>query len=332
MGAQRVRFVSGLGLVGSIAAAAVAIVATTAPAGNRDPVPTLIGFPGPGEVTYGQNVAYTSTLPNLQSSTFTHVQFHNPIPTTVSSGQTLNATFKYASCQGTLTATEFVCNEITVPAGQTARVTIVWQTPPAGSSTNCPPTTPNCMAGSATWTIKEGTGNPGSAGPDTFPAPAVFTSLLLVPDPTKAGGYALQTCSNVSNPNLATNQAVGTTNALATAVCASSLPPGDPFNPGLTIEIDEGPGSGPGFTESAEICIPKPNKTCPASPADSFVFSPAATFTFVIPFVAVPAGEKVDLAFHDGLPYSGCTFAKINKDKIWTVTCPATTNGSWRFG
>jgi hypothetical protein len=312
-------------------AAALLLAVGNAPAGNRNPAPTLVGFPGPSEVTYAQNVAYKATLPNEQSSSFTHVNFHNPIPTTLSGTQTLKATLKYASCAGTLTATEYVCNEVTVPSGQTATVTIVWQTPQSGSSTNCPSATPVCMANQAFWTIKEGTGKPGSSGPDTFPTPVVATSLLLVPNPAKAGGYALDACTNpATQKSLETNPAVGPANKLATKICASTIP-GQNLDPGIAIEIAEGPGSG--ITETATICIPAPGQKCETPGYTPWVFSPRATFTFLIDNTTLPNGEKVDKVFHDNVDVTGdCTITISNPTKTTTVACKASINGKWGFG
>jgi uncharacterized repeat protein (TIGR01451 family) len=331
MSARRTIFASTVVALTAAVVAALAVSAGMAPAGNRNPQPTLVGFPGPGEVTYGQNVAYTATLPNAQSSTFTHVQFHDPIPTTVSGSQTLTATLKYASCQGQLTATEFVCNEISVPSKQTAKVTIVWQTPAAGSSVGCSSATPVCMTNSSFWTIKEGTGNPGSSGPDTFPSPLVSTSLLLVPNPAKAGGYALTACTNaLTQTSLETNPAVGPTNKLATRVCASTVP-GQVFDPGVAIEIEEGPGSG--ITESATVCIPAPGQSCDSSSYAPWIFSPRATFTFTIDNTTLPKGEKVDTVFHDSVDVTAdCTITISNKTKTTIVSCLSDRNGDWRFG
>jgi hypothetical protein len=331
MSARRTIFASAMVALTTAVVAVLAIAVGTAPAGNRSPQPTLVGFPGPGEATYGQNVAYTATLPNGQSSTFTHAQFHDPIPTTVSGSQTLKATLKYASCQGQLTATEFVCNEITVPSGQTARVTIVWQTPASGSSTSCPTATPVCMTNSSFWTIKEGTGKPGSSGPDTFPSPLVATSLLVVPNPAKAGGYALEACTNAATQaSLETNPAVGPTNKLATRVCASTVP-GQTFDPGVPIEIDEGPGGG--ITETSTICIPGPGQGCDTSSYTPWIFSPRATFTFTIDNTTLPKGEKVDKVFHDSVDVTtDCSISISNKTKTTIVSCLSDRNGDWRFG
>jgi hypothetical protein len=334
MRVNRARMASVAAVVAVSAVGLLVIAVGTAPAGNRDPMPTLVGLPGPGEVTYGQNVAYTATLPNSQSSTFTKTQFHNPIPTT-SGGP---AALAYASCPGTLTATEFVCNEITVPSGQTAKVTIVWTTPASGSSIDCPSSVPVCMTNKTFWTIKEGTGNAGSSGPDTFQSPLVATSLLVVPDFVEAGGYALNACTNpATQESLETNPGVGPTNKVATKVCASTVP-GQLHDPGVVIEIDEGIGPfNAGVTESSSICIPAPGASCGDANPVPWTFTPPATFTFTIDNTTLPSGEKIDKVFHDGVldandPDFSCSITIVNKTKTTIVTCQSADNGWWDFG
>ena len=324
----------GVVLVAAVVAGLLGASVSPAPAGNRNPAATLVAFPGPGEVTYGQNVAYTSTFTNTQSSTFTHVLFHDPIPTTLVSGVGTQAVFKYASCTGQLTATEFVCDEIAqLTPGATAKVTIVWQTPAAGSSTGCPSATPVCMANSITWTLKEGTGQPGSAGPDTFPAGPVFTSLLVVPDFRKAGGYALGKCTGSSTTTLGTNGTVNATNPLSTDVCATTLPTGDAFNPGLVVTINERDhtASDPGFTQVSVICIPVPDGSCDNLSYTPWLFDPAATFTFVFDNTTLPKGVKITTIFHDGVP-APCTITVDNRTKTTKAVCTSATNGHWTGG
>lgn len=224
---------------------ALAVVAGESPANNRNPSTVLRGHPGPTAVTYGKNIAYTATLENTGTSMFTKVVFSNPIPTTTLNGTTYPATFKYASCPGTLTATAFVCEEIAqLGSGETARVTIVWGAPTAeGSSSAGCQLSSACLTNRVVWTIKEGTGKEGSAGPDTFVSNTVETQLLVVPDATKAGGYPLSACTDpASQTTLQTNPSVGLGNPLATRVCAPTMPQGDPFNPGLVVVIEEAPG------------------------------------------------------------------------------------------
>jgi hypothetical protein len=325
------------------AVAVLALAVGSAPAGNRNPDIVFDDFPGPDEVTFGQNVAYTASLENTGGSMFTHVVFRMNKPSTKVNGQTLYAELLYASCEPNgppfagLTATGYQCPEIAqVPSGSDPVVNrLVWRTPSTSASgLSCanPVVTDCVLTATGAWAIKEN--QPGSN--DTFPV-AESTDLLLQPNPTKSGGYALTTvapgaCSTAS-ANLVTNLAVDASNKIATAVCASTKPVGDTLNPGLVIEIDEGVTPyGAGFTEMSSICIPNPGLSCPVSDDDTWTFSPAATHIFKVPEIGFPKGEKLDLAFHNGQPHAGCSFVKENKTKIWTVTCPAAKNGDWRFG
>ncbi len=321
------------------------VMTTSAPAGNRGPTVLFDDFPGPDEVTFGKNVAYTTSFENAQSSTFTHVFFRMDRPSTKVNGVTMLATLLYASCESGgppfagLTATSYTCPGFgQLPAGSPPiKVTLVWQTPaPANpSSLNCAnPTVTDCkLTATGGWSIKEN--QPGSN--DTFPVGPESTTLLVQPDQKKSGGYALTTVTpgscTTESANLITNLAVGELNKIATAVCASTKPVGNALNPGLVIEIEEGKTPyGGGFTEMSSICIPKPGFTCPVSEANTWAFTPAATHIFKIPEIGFPRGDTLDLAFHNGDPYEGCTFVRHNPTKIWTVTCPAATNGDWRFG
>jgi hypothetical protein len=334
------RFAAGAVLSGLIAVAVFGVASSSAPAGNRNPVVQLVAVPGPSEVTYGKNVAYSASIVNTGNSNFTKLQFADKIPTTIVNGSPVQATLKYASCQGALTATEFVCNEITLVAGATAKVTIVWATPPAGASSDCPTSTPSCMTNSGVWSIKEGTGNPGSSGPDTFPVGPVVTSLLVVPDQRKAGGYPITACTSPSNSLLETFP-VGTGNPLQTKVCSTSLPVGDSLNPGLATAINERDrtASDPGVTQVSDICIAAPNNDC-APGYTPFVSPTFSFFSFVIDNTTLLNNETIDQVFEDGALVSSNQTADPHvvsitvdkKKKITTVIVASKTNGGWAFG
>jgi uncharacterized repeat protein (TIGR01451 family) len=324
---------------------ALAVVAADAPANNRNPSAVLSGLPGPTTVTYGKNIAYTATFENTGKSMFTKVRFSNPIPTTTLGGTTYPATFKYASCPGTLTATAFVCDEIPqLGPGEEARVRIVWGTPSVdgSTSTGCQ-LSDACLTNFVVWSIKEGTGKEGSAGPDTFVSNTVETSLLVVPDATKAGGYPLSACTDpASQVTLQTNPSVGPANPIATKVCAPQMPQGDVFNPGLVVVIEEGPRgpNEPGVTEVSEICMPQPGETCPSTTRFPFDSAAPATFTFTIANSTLPKGTKITKVFHDGLLVSTdpAVFPHVEsiridtRTKTTTVVVKALENGRWGFG
>jgi uncharacterized repeat protein (TIGR01451 family) len=286
--------------------------------------------PGLDEVTYGQNAAYVATIVNTGSITLKNVTFHNPIPSTVSDGEPQPAAFQSSSCTGTLTETEFVCGAVErLHPDESLTVTIAWKTPEAGSSPDCPEET-TCMTNSAFWT----------ASSSTYPMGPVATTLLSEGDDSKAATYALTVCTDPSSPTVATNQAVGPGNPLASAVCASSLPVDDPLHPGLVTSVEELPKlpSEPGIApEASDICAPAPGFECGETP---FVFSPLATFTFVIQNASLPPGSRITSVYHDGVLVSKSKRAvprvvRIKNEKfkgITTITVLSPTNGRWTFG
>ena len=321
----------------------------SATAGNRAPVSGMLVFPGPKEqVTYREGVAFTATLENTGSSKFTHVDFHNPSPSTTAG----YAKLLYASCGSGASLSlggTFECEMNDISSGGIARVTLVWEMPASGTSVDNPDTTVDedcdatktvggtpdptpgpCLTNWGFWTMKEGTGNPGSEGPDTFASNVTGVSLLLVPDPAKARGYALTAVGAsacTGNPSLETVD-VGSGNKLSTEVCASRVPGSSnfPLNPGLVIEIDEGgtgtpPGLSKRVTETSFICIPFPDAnpndaigSCPATPGyGASLYTPwsfdlpgtttiveRATFRFTIDNATLPKGEKIDIVVHNG--------------------------------
>lgn len=364
-----------------IALGAVALLVTavgTAPAGNRDPEPTLDGFPGPGEINYGENVGYTAKLPNSQSSTFTHLVYHHLVPTTLIGGVSTPAKLIYASCEPGRTSwpafaagATYACPERTLAAGATASVLLVWQAPgkpTEGDNVSCGAATNCVLESSGFWTIKEGTGNDGSGGPDTFPGDKSMLTTLLgaAPDLTKARGYVLNACNTGSSLETSVVTPVSSSNRLFTRICATSTPSAAafPLAPGLIVQIDETNPSGKGFPK-AFVCIPappsstyptsvtNPNNTCPATPGGSgyqpweFLDLPNTTadergrFDFTIDNTQLPNGEKVDKVLHDvntgdAIPpvdiTGDCTISPVNSLKITNVSCNATFNGSWDFG
>jgi uncharacterized repeat protein (TIGR01451 family) len=335
---------AGLGATAVMGAAALlGAAASPAPAGNRNLEIHLTAAGGLSQVTNGQAVAYTSTAFNPGESNFTHVRFRDPIPTTTSGGQTLEAELAYASCSGKLTPTEFVCDELAqLRKGETATVTIAWKTPAAGASDDCPPSTAACITNTGTWTVKEGfKDQPHSSAQDTFETETVATSLVSPNDPNRAGGYALNPCTDPAHPTLATNPAVGPGNQVASAFCASTLPAGDPLNAGLVIQLSEVPrmSSDPGVTEASEVCVPAPGQSCGTPGYTPWVFSPFATLEFRIDTKSLHH-ETIDRVYHDGVKVSSKPSADPHvvsiecdsRKKVTTVVVVGSTNGRWVFG
>jgi uncharacterized repeat protein (TIGR01451 family) len=288
----------------------------------------LTTVPGLGSATYGQNAAYIATITNTGGAALKNVRLHFPIPNTIVDGQPQQAIFQSSSCTGALTATEWLCNTVSKLAkGKSLAVTVAWQTPAGGSSANCPGDD-SCLAASAFWTVKT----------TAYPMGPVATTLLSGDDPSSAATYALAACSDPSSPTVATDPNVGPDNPLATSVCAPNLPVNDPLHPGLVTaveELDTEEGD-PGFApEKSDICIPAPGFECGQTP---FVFSPLATFTFVLDNDSLPA--EIKKVFHDGVLVSErlrddphvVSIKRENFKGITTIVVESSTNGKWGFG
>ncbi len=235
------------------------------------------------------------------------------------------ATLLSATCTGTLSASELVCNPIDrVKGGESASITTVWKVPSSGSSAGCPTADP-CLATSGAFQV----------GAASYPAGPASTALLAQGDASSAATYAMTACTASSGPTLQTNLILGPGNPLSTSICAPTLPANAP---GLVTAIDEVPSGPPGNApEASEICIPAPTTPCNAAP---FVFSPKATFTFVLLNSSLPAGEVIDKVYHDDVLLTTDRSAdryvvsiKVQPFKgITTVVVKSSTNGSWKFG
>jgi hypothetical protein len=317
------------------------LAAATAPAGNRAPNSGMAADPGPTEATYGTNVAFTATLDNFQKSAFVTVRLEVEFPKTrVGTVETL-ATFKATSCPvGTYELLEnpkrFVCYwGDKLPAGQIAKVLVVWETPVAGTSSDCPTAISEpCMTTKGTWFIKEGSQTKGG-GPDTFPTSLAAVSFLDGTDPgKKARGYALGHCTEVDD---ASELATAPGGEIQTTVCPSTTPGSAfPFTPGLIMQIDHGKGSFSKKLPTSFICIPDPRvspSSCPAAPGyggdgyTPWTFADPAKFTFVLTTL------NITKVLHDGEDVtSTCVITPDKALKKTTITCLGDENGGWDFG
>ncbi len=315
--------VAALASTGAVIAIVLLGAVSSAPAVVQPPTVQMSVVTGLDEITYGRNAAYDATIVNTSGRTLKNVSFVNPTPTTEADDETLPATFRDASCSGNSTPTGFACNAVDkLRSGESLTVRIVWQTPTAGTSPNCPAEPSTCMTNSASWFV----------GSVELPMGPVATGLLAADDPNKVAGYPLSACSDPSStPTVFTFQTIGPNNPLTTSVCAA-IPDG-----GLAVAVEEAakapedPGVAP---QGSEICMPA---GCGGSP---FVFSPMATFTFVIANSSLPAGETIDKVYHDGVLVSTrprddphVVSIKVQNFKgITTVVVRSSRNGGWTFG
>src|SRR6478735_5056919 len=122
-------------LVACLAVAASAVAVAGGSAGNRVGTPTLEAVPGPGAVSYGENISYTASFSNDGSSTFTHLTFTMAPPVILSTGE--KASFVKASC-GSVDATGgLTCDFGQLRAGEIDKLTVVWSLALGESKPGC---------------------------------------------------------------------------------------------------------------------------------------------------------------------------------------------------
>ncbi len=326
-----------VGLVALVAALAFSIGAGTAPAGG-DPTATLTSFMD--KTTYGGNAAYTSTFTHAGQSQ-THVRYHNPIP---ENGEGDAASLQYASCDGTLSATEFVCDPIKLKKNETATVVVVWKT--FGDDTSVCEGSEPCFVNEGFWTSDSGSNAPQK--PKKTTNASFEIELLESDDDDEAATYALEGCDpeDLDTATLKTNANLSATNPLATIVCIPSFTQPGVFQPGLIGSVLEATTDQAGaFGDGSEVCVTV--ELC----ANPFQFdTPGGTtrITFLF-FIHEPTFESladgpVETVFHDGNELLFCgdledpdtdpCVVSIESDGVDTTTVigTGTDNGSWDFG
>ena len=208
-------------LVACLVVAASAVAVAGGSAGNRVGTPTLEAVPGPGAVSYGENIAYTASFSNDGNSTFTHTTFKMAPPVIQATGET--ATFVKASCGAVDSAGVLACDFGNLNARAVARLTVVWNVP-AGDSKPGLHRAPTASSPTSTWQINE---NKSTNGNETFQQSAGADLIGTSPqDPVsnqlRAGGYEITSCA-AGGSSLSTNQAVSKSNPVATSFCLPEL-------------------------------------------------------------------------------------------------------------
>lgn len=342
-------------LVGVVAASAIAVLL---PGGSAaDPGGTAaeraVDFtfevvPGPGEVTYGENIAYKAEISNTSGTMLTHVIFRMRTPFVgsiddpVPAAQSPNSTCPQNGGQGvTVTnadgTVEWTCDFGNLPAftgdpAEKAQTTlsVVWQVLPSTSLVDCP----NCLQTSARVTVKEGLNDQTNLNDAFLPKNEQSPATLLAADSddsqnTKsAGGYETAACTPASGQaSLLTKQKLDpVANKVSTELCITQIPT-SPTNLGLAATISEGlshPGN-PGFPEleTSDVCIAAPGANCGLfGQYTPQVFDPAHPIIVVlrIPDDALDAGHKIRNVWHnydaltnpDPLPLCGTNPVPLN--------------------
>ena len=343
----------------ALLAAVAAVVAGGGSAGNRSGDPTFETFPGPGRVTFGENIAYRATFTNIGSSQFTHVIFRMRVPYADFGSPPFQEASPVTSTCPTTPVTvntpngpEWTCDFGKLDPGTLGEpqlvLTVVWKAPTIASTTNC-----DCLKTNGRWTVKEGVNDQADPN-DAFPPggrPQTATLLsaqsdTLDPNETKeAGGYEseLEPCTNaLGTGSLRTKPKLDPVlNPVSTTICLPSPIPSSDEDPGVATTIVESAthqhaGGHPSLGQS-EVCIAALGTNCGGTIVAQD-FSPAlVTFVFRIHDGALPKGEKITQVFHNGFPLAPCPSSDPNgcvdsitldkKTKIWTVVAKAPTNG-----
>lgn len=317
-------------LVACLAVAAAAVAVAGGSAGNRVGTPTLEAVPGPGAVSYGENIAYTASFSNDGKSTFTHTTFKMAPPVIQATGE--KASFVKASCGAIDAAGLLTCDFGQLKSRAVARLTVVWSVPAGDSKPGCT----DCLVADSTWLINE---NKPTNGNETFRQSE--TADLIGSSPTdpvsnqlRAGGYEVTSCAP-GGSSLKTNQAVSKSNPVATSFCLPAFVT-NATDLGLATTITETAGN----ARTSEVCVAALGQNCPAgSRADFGSSSGVITFTFLVSADALPKGYQIKKIFHDGHEVTPATCSANNEcvkwikfDKktcIWTIVTTAETNGSW---
>lgn len=272
-----------------VAASALAVLVPGGSAGPRAISFTFEAVPGPGQVTYGENIAYKAQISNTSGTTLTHVIFRMRKPFVGSpTAPDLEAGFKNSTCPQnggkgvTVTyadgTSEWTCDFGNLPAwtGATAQVTlsVVWGVPASTATTDCD-TDGGCLKARARVSVKEGLSDQTNPN-DLFVNPDVPATLLAADsadsqNTKSAGGYEIegQACTDASGPSsLLTKQKLDVvSNKVSTMVCLTQIPT-SATNLGLATTILEGlshPGN-PGFAqlETSDVCVAAPGVNCGA--------------------------------------------------------------------
>ena len=330
--------------------AGAAILTTAGSAGPRLADVTFEAFPGPGQVTYGQQIAYKATFQNMSGTTLTHVIFRQSYPKANGVESTpVDDTCPVAPV--TITKADgshvWTCDFGNQSANAAPlALTIVWQVPPQGTATsNCT----NCLVSNGRWTVKEGV-NDVSDPNDAFPSGAgidVFATLLASNsgggENLKAGGYETQgtSCADAAGPgNLRTNPDVGLGNPVATTVCLPpfTIPSSNLVDLGYVTQITETLGN----ARHSEVCVATLGTNCGPGYVDANfgLLDPPQVITHVFHVAdgALPKGYKITWVSHNGgaqVVEGACdanNFCVLsihldNKTKIWTIVVTTPTNG-----
>jgi hypothetical protein len=332
------------------------VVAASGSAGPRAATVTFEAFPGPGEVNFGEQIAYHATFANISGTTLTKVMFRQGYPV-------VNGTYAdpvESTCPSTpQTVTtskgrEWICNFGTRSANSAVLdLLVVWKVNPASGSTNA------SLASDGRWTVKEGTSDVSDPNDAFFdPAGPTVTATVLAAgkggsETHKAGGFettGVPCTGGTGSGNLQTNPDLSAADPVSTTVCFPATFSAPSNSLGVATTLVEGPrddGNAAGHPNlgKSDVCIAAFGENCPDGDPYTFAADHPATFVFrILDDAILPKGDQITHVYHDGFPLPTCDGSSDEtgdhgcvvsitpgkgKVKIWTVIAKAETNGSW---
>jgi hypothetical protein len=337
-----------------LVAVSAIVFAAGGSAAQRAAQVTFEAFPGPGRVSYGEQIAYRASFLNISGTTLTKVMFRQGYPV-VSGTYAEPVESTCPSTPTTITTSsgpEWICNFGSLPANAPkVGLTVVWRVLPTAGTSN------DSLSSGGRWTVKEGT-NDVSDPNDAFfdPHGPIVTATVLASNPggaetRQAGGFETAGCTDQTGPgNLRTNPALSTDDPVSTEICFPSTfsAPSDFLGVATTITESAGDDGNPAGHPSlgrSDVCIADFGLNCPDGAPHDFGATTPATFVFeILDDAILPKGDKITHVYHDGfeLPTCdvnptydhGCVDSIVppkGKVKVWTVVAKARTNGPWGF-
>ena len=331
-------------------------------AGPRNPTSVVAdfkAFPGPAQVSYGENIAYRATLHNDSGSTLTHVIFRQTYPVGASVTGPVDS-----SCPQGASSTVFnadgtpkwwACDfgQVSATAPDPVLV-VVWRVPPpVDPSKDCKT---GCFETTGFWSVKEGL-NDTTDPNDAFGRSTVTAVLLSTGDNAseklKAGGYETTGSASCDDPaagSLRTKQKLSADNPVSTTVClpAFTLPAGSK-ELGYVTTITETllANSTTPNPRHAEVCVAKLGETCPDSndpSADAVFFDPNSanplkiTHVFRVLADSIPKYTITQVS-HNGITMDATTcstkgdcvlsidLVNVKGTKTWVIKVTTGSNG-----
>ena len=350
-------------VVACLAVIGAAIAVAGGSAGNRNGVGTLEALPGPGTVTYGENISYKATFKNDNQNSgavFTQTKFVMPPPVGPDGAP---ATPVATSCGAFDDDDVLTCAFGKLVPGATVTLTVTWKAPGNASQPGCLVDEDEgieCLKAGATWFIKEGKETNFN---ESFPVGELASLIGVSEDDdvnrnTHAGGFETTgfktTDCETGSSSLETHQDLGSTNKVSTSFCLPTFPT-DKINQGLAAWIVEEASTGTlghPYLGQSTICVAEFGANCgppETYPEHDFTTTPMTVRLRVLESALLP-GDSITNMYHndEALPWckdtstkpptdnsanaNGCVVSitrSSGSDKIITLIGKARTNGPW---